>query len=222
MTRTTCSTWTMITPWLTCQPSRPIITAWHHVDGSPLYPHTLSLSSTGLWLSSLPEQKASIHLRICQSDAQNWHREWRISFLCAPRFQNGTRLVRKRLREKRTKDRGRQRREEAESAESRSCRKMIHNRHWSHRQQTATNVCVICGGLWGFEFPPTVASFYAHLCVCGRRQMPVQCDTSADRAHNRCVCGPSARGYHHWWKTLWRQKLRYGSLQKKEQNWTYK
>lgn len=79
-----------------------------------------------------------------------------------------------------------------------------------HTHSKQLRMCVICGGLWGFEFPPTVASFYAQLCVCGRRQIPVQCDPSADTAHNRwakvCVC-PSARGYHHSWKILWRQKL---------------
>ncbi len=99
--------------------------------------------------------------------------------------------MRKRLKEKRTKERGRQRQEEAESAESGSCRKMIHNRHRSHRQQTATNVCKSVGACEGLNFP-LLWSFYAHLCVCGRRQIPVQCDPSVYRDHNRwakvCVC----------------------------------
>lgn len=57
-----------------------------------------------------------------------------------------------------------------------------------HTDSKQLRMCVICGDLRGFEFPPTVVSFYAHLCVCGRRQMPVQCDTITDRAH------------HHWAK----------------------
>ncbi len=61
--------------------------------------------------------------------------------------------MRKRLKEKRTKERGRQRQEEAESAESGSCRKMIHNRHRSHRQQTATNVSKSVGACEGLNFP---------------------------------------------------------------------
>ncbi len=203
----------MITPWLTCQPGRPIITAWHRVDGSPLYPHTHkhTLSELNrimivinLYLSRRHQFIRGFVSQMHGTDIENGG----FIFVCSLDSKLawgwwGSVWKRREQKKEEDKDRRRQRVLRAGAAE-----------RWytiviDHTDSKQLQMCVICGGLWGFEFPPTVASFYAQLCVCGRRQIPVQCDPSADRAHNRwakvCVC-LSAQGYHHSWKILWRQK----------------
>ncbi len=118
--------------------------------------------------------------------------------------------MRKRLKEKRTKERGRQR-QEAESAESGRCRKMIHNRHRSHRQQTATNVCKSVrilnqgeGFCEGLNFPllwrvfmPTYVFVGEGRSQCNVTPVYIGIIIAGLKCVCVCVCGPSARGYHH-------------------------
>lgn len=169
MTRTTCSTWTMITPWLTCQPGRPIITAWHRVDGSPLYPHTLSelnriMIVINLYLSRRHQFIRGFVSQMHRTDSENGG----FIFVCSLDSKLawgwwGSVWKRREQKKEEDKDRRRQRVLRAGAAE-----------RWytiviDHTDSKQLRMCVICGGLWGFEFPPTVASFYARLCVCGRR-----------------------------------------------------